>query len=211
MISTNQTDSRQANVEYAMKGDQPSKRILDVGCGHRKTPGSIGMDVLQDSAADVIADIAGPWPFDDHSFDLVVANHVLEHVPDVVHVMEEAYRVLAPGGRLLVRGPHFSSPQIVWSDPTHRRALSMAMFLHFQPDTAHPYSKVRFRIARAVLRCTSEPQAGMQERWFRPVLRGALRSYESWINSAPIRQQRAERMFFRVVPFSEVEVELEAV
>jgi SAM-dependent methyltransferase len=169
------------------------------------------MDVLADSAADVVADLAGPWPFPDHSFDLVVANHVREHVPDVLHVMEEAYRVLVPGGRLLIRGPHFSSPHLVWSDPTHRRALSMTMFLHFQPDTIHPYSKARFRIASAMLRCTAEPAPNLKERWFRTAFRHTMKTYERWINSAPIHQQRAERMFSRYLPIAEVEVELEAV
>jgi SAM-dependent methyltransferase len=191
-------------------GEVGSERILDVGCGHRKTPGSIGMDVLADSAADVLADLSGPWPFQDHSFDRIVASHVLEHVPDVVHVMEEAYRVLRVGGRFLVRGPHFSCPHIVWSDPTHRRALSIGMFLHFQPGTAHPYSKTRFRIARAKLYCAYPPPPGVKERWFRKPLRHALTRYEEWVNSAPIHQQRAERMFYRAVQFPEVEVELEA-
>lgn len=73
-------------------------KILDIGCGWRKTPGAVGMDSLAESAADVVADIDERWPFDDSSFDQVVANHVLEHVPNVVHVMEEAWRakVMAP-------------------------------------------------------------------------------------------------------------------
>jgi SAM-dependent methyltransferase len=190
-------------------GGNPEK-VLDVGCGYRKTPGSIGMDVLENSAADVIADLSGPWPFADGSFDKVVANHVLEHVPEVVHVVQEAYRVLKSGGRFIIRGPHFSAPDMVWSDPTHRRALSIAMFLHFQPDALHPYSNAKFRLRRARLRCALEAQPGQRERWFRPGFRRALQTYENWVNDSMSRQQLAERVYYRFIPFFEVEVELEA-
>jgi SAM-dependent methyltransferase len=38
----------------------------------------------------------------DASFDCVVALSVIEHVPDVGRALAEIYRVLAPGGRMLV-------------------------------------------------------------------------------------------------------------
>ena len=38
----------------------------------------------------------------DASFDCVVSLSVIEHVPDVERGLEEMYRVLAPGGRLLI-------------------------------------------------------------------------------------------------------------
>ena len=40
-------------------------------------------------------------PFDNDSFDLVIANHMLYHVPDIDRGLAEIARVLAPGGRLL--------------------------------------------------------------------------------------------------------------
>jgi SAM-dependent methyltransferase len=36
------------------------------------------------------------------SFDCVIALSVVEHVPDVERCLSEMYRVLAPGGRMLV-------------------------------------------------------------------------------------------------------------
>ena len=36
--------------------------------------------------------------FDDNSFDAIVCNHVLEHIPDDKKAMKELFRVLKPGG-----------------------------------------------------------------------------------------------------------------
>ena len=43
--------------------------------------------------------------FDDGSFDLILCNHVLEHVPEDAAAMRELYRVLAPGGRAVLQVP----------------------------------------------------------------------------------------------------------
>ncbi len=53
-------------------------------------------------------DLISPWadikfdvhdiPFDNNSFDVIICNHVLEHVDDYHKVMTEFYRVMRPGG-----------------------------------------------------------------------------------------------------------------
>jgi len=53
-------------------------------------------------------DLISPWadvkmdvhniPFEENSFDVVICNHVLEHVDDSNKVMREFYRVMRPGG-----------------------------------------------------------------------------------------------------------------
>lgn len=47
--------------------------------------------------ADVKADICN-LPFEDNSYDIILCNHVLEHIPDDTKAMQELYRVLKPGG-----------------------------------------------------------------------------------------------------------------
>ncbi|MBF6609266.1 MAG: class I SAM-dependent methyltransferase [Flavobacterium sp.] len=52
---------------------------------------------LNSPLADVKADICN-LPFADNSYDVILCNHVLEHIPDDTKAMHELYRVLKPGG-----------------------------------------------------------------------------------------------------------------
>ncbi len=52
---------------------------------------------LNSPLADVKADICN-LPFEDNSYDVILCNHVLEHIPNDTKAMQELYRVLAPGG-----------------------------------------------------------------------------------------------------------------
>ena len=45
-------------------------------------------------------------PFDDNSFDLVICNHVLEHIPDYNKAMSELYRVTKPRGFAILQTPY---------------------------------------------------------------------------------------------------------
>jgi len=52
---------------------------------------------LESPLADVKADICN-LPFKDNEFDVILCNHVLEHIPDDTKAMQELYRILKPGG-----------------------------------------------------------------------------------------------------------------
>ena len=47
--------------------------------------------------ADIKADICN-LPFEDNSYDIILCNHVLEHIPDDTKAMQELYRVMKPNG-----------------------------------------------------------------------------------------------------------------
>jgi SAM-dependent methyltransferase len=109
-------------------------KILDVGCGTNKLEGAIGLDNNPRTGADVIHDLGDiPYPFPDNEFDLVVSNHVAEHVPDVMAFVTELHRITRDGGRIRLFTPHYTNPD--WAnDPTHRNHFNSYTFNVFMPD-----------------------------------------------------------------------------
>jgi SAM-dependent methyltransferase len=80
-------------------------------CGDKFAPGYhypshvINLDVLQ-------------LPFADNSFDLVICNHVLEHIQDDRAAMRELLRVLSPGGQAILQVPFAKHEPKTYEDPT---------------------------------------------------------------------------------------------
>lgn len=59
---------------------------------------------LNSPLADIKADICN-LPLEDNTFDVILCNHVLEHIPDHQKAMRELFRVLKPGGWGIVQIP----------------------------------------------------------------------------------------------------------
>lgn len=102
-----------------------TKSVLDIGCGpgtgllclRGRVPERVGVD--PDAGLIAIAEELDPTadhrvidgarlPFADATFDAAILSEVLEHVghQNKVAVVNEALRVLRPGGRLVVTSPH---------------------------------------------------------------------------------------------------------
>lgn len=130
---------------YDLRPSGPG-RVLDVGCGSKKHPGAVGIDLSADTEADVVHDLDElPWPVEDASFDQILLQDVIEHLDDLYGVFAELHRVARPGARVHLRTPHFSSV-LAYSDPTHVHFLSTAAIRGLaEPGFAH-YSSVRFRV-----------------------------------------------------------------
>src|SRR5690606_9384691 len=59
---------------------------------------------LNSPLADVKADICD-LPFEDNTYDFILCNHVLEHIPDDTKAIKELYRLLNPGGTAILQIP----------------------------------------------------------------------------------------------------------
>jgi len=115
---------------------RPGLDLLDIGCGpatitaelaERVAPGrTVGIDTSADVVAQArathpglhleVADLMA-LPFDDAAFDVVHAHQVLQHVPDPVGALEEAWRVLRPGGIVSARDSIYASKAWAPDDP----------------------------------------------------------------------------------------------
>jgi len=94
-------------------------RVCDLGCGleaafldyaEDKVASGIGVDDQVESGMQgrwrrVHADIRATLPLDSGQFDHVVMLAVLEHLVEPEPVLREAYRILAPGGSLILTWP----------------------------------------------------------------------------------------------------------
>ena len=72
---------------------------------------------MESPIADVKLDVQA-MPFEDHTFDVVLCNHVLEHVPDDLKAMREIYRVLKPGGWAIMQVPQEWERPTTFEDPS---------------------------------------------------------------------------------------------
>jgi SAM-dependent methyltransferase len=126
-------------------------RVLDVGCGSKKFPGAVGLDISPDTDADIVHDLdAYPYPIEPDSFDQILMQDVIEHIAEPYKLMAELHRIARPGARIHLRTPHFSSV-LAYGDPTHKQYFStIAIRSLGEPGFAH-YSNVRFDVVHVTL------------------------------------------------------------
>ncbi len=63
-------------------------------------------------------------------FDKIIANDVLEHIPDLVGAMTNCKNLLKPGGEFHIHVPYELSVG-AWQDPTHVRAFNENSWLYY--------------------------------------------------------------------------------
>jgi len=70
---------------------------------------------LESPIADIKADICN-LPFEDNSYDVILCNHVLEHITDDTKAMKELYRVLRPNGWGIFQVPQDLERKVTFQD-----------------------------------------------------------------------------------------------
>jgi SAM-dependent methyltransferase len=102
-------------AEGSVYGIDPSESMLAIAAEREPLERSAALHFRTGGATDL--------PFDDASFDAVTSTQVYEYVEDMPRALSEAYRVLRPGGRLLVLDTDWDS--VVWRsrDPDRMRRV----------------------------------------------------------------------------------------
>ncbi|MEA2710751.1 MAG: hypothetical protein QOF78_3352 [Phycisphaerales bacterium] len=127
-----------------------SGKLLDFGCGHGKLlrrMSAAGWDVtgldfseqaVHGVRASGFAAHQGTLPHPQlaaETFDAVVMEHALEHVPDPLSVLRAARDVLRPGGTLLVHVPNFHAWEVERFGEFAIQIDLPRHLLHFEPAT----------------------------------------------------------------------------
>ncbi|WP_123662208.1 class I SAM-dependent methyltransferase [Actinocorallia herbida] len=67
------------------------------------------------ASAETVEGDALALPFEDDTFDKIIAAEVMEHIPDDMKAMRELFRVLKPGGQVAVTVPSWLPERICWA------------------------------------------------------------------------------------------------
>jgi SAM-dependent methyltransferase len=128
----------------------PGDRVLDMGCGggrhafslYKRGADVVAFDMSYDDLVEVknmfaaihlageapkkatattVRGTAYDLPFEDSSFDRVIAAEIMEHLPEDEKAMSELFRVLKPGGLIAVTVPRWLPEKVCWalSDDYH--------------------------------------------------------------------------------------------
>ena len=133
------------NIQRASHTPTPLvPRRINLGSGKDYMLGWLNLDILERAQPDLVLDLAQPLTLPlvttsllgtplcltEGEVEMVYANNVLEHVPDLPALMANILRLLKPGGQLLVEVPYEHAPT-AWQDPTHVRALNERSWAYY--------------------------------------------------------------------------------
>ena len=100
----------------------PSGLTLNLGSGKDRRDDCVNADIRADVGADWVVDICKPLNTN-RRFDKIIANDVLEHIPNLVDAMTNCKELLKVGGEMRIHVPYDLSLG-AWQDPTHVRAFN---------------------------------------------------------------------------------------
>ena len=121
----------------------PNAAVLDLGCGygefinHIQAREKFAMDLNPDAPQHLAPEVrfieqdcASPWPLDGGTLDVVFTSNFFEHLPDkscLKRTLQQAFRCLKPGGKLIAMGPNIKYlPGQYWDFFDHHTPLTEA-------------------------------------------------------------------------------------
>lgn len=143
-------------------GFKPLGRCVNLACGPDIRPGWLNVDFF-DPRADLLHDLREfPWPFPDQSVDTVTVEHYIEHLPftdkrDLLdETMREIWRILRPGGEVLIATPYAGSRNDHWNHKHVRsfipETLGFLWAMKGHEPTTQEYGPERFEHVRTRVR-----------------------------------------------------------
>lgn len=125
--------SLEGDTLRARKSDAPIRpERIDIGCGSSPRAGFTGIDIVPLPGVEIVRDVSRHGlPFSDSTMKRVYSAHFLEHVPDLVFVMNEIHRVCCHDAIVEIVVPTLIGPYAA-GDPTHTRLFNARTFSYFE-------------------------------------------------------------------------------
>jgi len=108
---------------------------LHLGCGNCHLEGYINIDIRKTEATDIVCDIV-KLPYPNNSIEVIESYHVIEHLPRhiLVRALKEWWRVLVPGGKLIIECPNFDEVVKEYLEGNEKRLDSIFGLQRFPGD-----------------------------------------------------------------------------
>jgi SAM-dependent methyltransferase len=125
---------RHSNYEFLREKLEsfPDKFVIaDLGCGESpfrdlldRFQTCLKVDFTPYAGVNIVADLSEKLPIKSNSMDVVIASNTLEHLPDTGNFLIECYRILKPGGTILITVPFMI--------PLHQEPFDFLRFTEYQ-------------------------------------------------------------------------------
>ena len=111
---------------------------LNLFCGKDIRKGFINIDKYNFGQELIIDLDKEKLPFPDESVDYILSNHGVEHIQNLVSLMNEIWRVLKIGGKFESISPCYPSERC-FQDPTHKTVITEKTFEYFSNEKYMQY------------------------------------------------------------------------
>jgi glycosyltransferase involved in cell wall biosynthesis len=115
--------------------DDNKLRKIDLAGGVNPKSGYETYDIQN---ADIIGNLDDDWKLEDNSVGILRAHDAVEHFKDIIHTMNEAWRVLAHGGMFMILVPS-TDGQGAFSDPTHCSFWNIRSFFYYTQQSGRRF------------------------------------------------------------------------
>jgi len=92
---------------------------IELGGGRNPKPGYKNVDIIPEADFQCNLEFDN-LPFENETINEIYTHHTFEHIENIIKVMNECWRVLKFGGKMIVVVPHLNCT-LAWQDPTHKR------------------------------------------------------------------------------------------
>lgn len=138
--------------KYAQKlaerdANKAEKLKVNLGGGLEELPGYLNIDLHH---GQIKVDLRNGIPLPDNSVGVIIASHIIEHLPDPIKTMSEIHRVLHHGGWVFIDVPS-TDGRGAFQDPTHCSFWNENSFLYYTNKEQAFYinnNHIKFQVVR---------------------------------------------------------------